>query len=375
MAQGQLEVSGDQVIDNVFDVYETGGLGDCLFYSLGFALNNNTAVDAEMALAIRRDICERHDIMINEINAEFTSIGDQINPASSNGRMCNEGEWGEDVEIAKAARIYDIPIIVYMKDHYFGMYDGVVREYNMIDQIQNGTFCPQMQKYFVNEPFINVSTRLLSYYLPANSNGKEPILILNKGNSHYQILLPKGSYAGVQPASVNEQISKLKHQALALFESLTSGAPEDDIIEQAKESMPQKLIDAVFAQWKKLSTSSGSYTGVQPASESSSSGASLSNLASLSTSSGSYTSVQPASESSSSGASLSNLAALSLPQVAQPILSKPVPTVKDFKELMALLETVRGNVNKINRIVREAESEMQIPEEIIKKLFNMFKQS
>lgn len=253
----------DQVIDKVFDVYETGGGGDCLFYSLGFALNNNMAVSEDEALKIRHIICNRHDIIINGVNVEefkIEGISGKINAASSDGRMCNQGVWGEDVEIAKAARIFDIPIIVYQTNHNTGMYDGVVREFYRFNEIQNGRFCPQMQKYFVNDPFINVSTRLTSYYLPEHSNNKEPILILNKGQAHYQILLPKDSKVVSKPASINSH----EEQVHRLFELLNSKLPEDLIIEYAKITISEEVIKIVVDIWKKYYTTTGPATSNQP---------------------------------------------------------------------------------------------------------------
>ena len=329
MAQGQLEVSGDQVIDNVFDVYDTGGLGDCLFYSLGFALNNNTAVDADTALVIRREICDRHDIMINGINAELNANDDQINPASSDGRMCNQGEWGEDVEIAKAARIYDIPIIVYMKDHTTGMYDGVVREYNRFNEIQAGTFCPQMQKYFVNGPFLDVSSRLISYYLPANSNGKEPILILNKGQAHYQILLPKGSYAGVQ----------------------SHGASLSNLASLSQVAKPYPTQEQIIELLTRLANNMENKKGVSKILEEAGT-------------------IMLLTEEMIEGLVETSL---SLPQVAQPvsqhttsiILNKPYPTEEQIIELLTSLAKFKGNVIEVNRILEKAGSKMQLTDEMI----------
>ena len=340
--------STDEEINAVFDVYDTGGEGDCLFYSLGFGLHNQLYTPEE-AFNLRQAICKETALEINGVPMQAFVVVAEVHGETD---MCNQGTWGGDAEIMKAAKLFNRPIIVYEQNRTDGLAEGiVVPELAILPQIRAGTYCPRMQQYFTAPHFANVLNRMYTFHLPQESNESEPLLILNIGGLHYRILKPKGSYVGIQShgASLSNlaslsQISKLEHQALALFESLTSGAPEDEIIEQAKVSMPQKLIDVVFAEWKKLSTSSGSYTGVQPASE-----------------------------SSSSGASLSNLAALSLPQVAQPILSKPEPTVEDYEELMALLETVRGNVKEINRIVREAESKMQIPEEIIEELFNMFK--
>jgi hypothetical protein len=207
MAQGNLELSGDLIIDDVFDVYETGGAGDCLFYSLGFATNDNTVVDAEQAHSLRLIICKNHEIEINGLNVEenwSNDVGGEtyvINSESRDGSMCKQGEWGSEIEIIKAARILNRPIILYKKDYVAGMNVNLLREPGKLETIKNGSFCPQMQKYFIDGEFGEVRSRMVSYFLPEKSVNDEPILILNKAQAHYQVLIPKSHHVSSSAAS------------------------------------------------------------------------------------------------------------------------------------------------------------------------------
>ena len=317
--------STDEEINAVFDVYDTGGKGDCLFYSLGFALHNQLYTPTE-AFDLRQAICKTTDIIINGVPLQAFVV---VNEVDGEVDMCNQGTWGGDAEILKAAKIFNRPIIVYEQDRTAGLATDLVAEINKLEEIRAGTYCPRMQQYFTAPHFANVLSRMYTFYLPNISNESEPLLIFNIGDAHYRVLVPKGSYVGVQShgASLSNlaslsQVAKpypTQKQIIELLTRLANNMENKKVVSKILEEagtimlLTEEMIEGLVE------------------------------------------------------------ASLSLPQVAQPvsqhttsiILNKPYPTEEQIIELLTSLAKFKGDVIEVNRILEKAGSKMQLTEELI----------
>lgn len=309
--------STDEEIDAVFDVYDTGGEGDCLFYSLGFALHNQLYTPEE-AFNLRQAICKETALEINGVPMQaFVAV----NEVQGETDMCNQGTWGGDAEIMKAAKLFNRPIIVYEQNRTAGLAEGiVVPELAILPQIRAGTYCPRMQQYFTAPHFANVLNRMYTFHLPQGSNESEPLLILNIGGLHYRVLKPKDSYVGVQ--SHGASLSNLASLSL----------PQ---VAQPTADQLAKLID-------RLANIMGNNSEV-------------------------YRILGKAGSKMQLSEELIELLIIESKKLHA---LKPIPTEEQLTELIIILAKFKGNVIEVNRILEEAGSKMQLTEVYIKGLID-----
>ena len=110
-------------------------------------------------------------------------------------KMCNEGEWGTDIEINIAAIIADRPIIVYKRNHNNGI-SQLCHSYPHINRIVSGEVFSNVRKY-LTDPFYNqVAQRIYCVYLPDSDTSAEPLLLYNIDQGHYRALLPRYGLSG-----------------------------------------------------------------------------------------------------------------------------------------------------------------------------------
>jgi hypothetical protein len=262
--------SNDREINAVFDVYETGGLGDCLFYSLGYAIHDSVLSPDEV-FQMRQEICQVNNVSINGV-----PVNAFIGTAAHEANMCTAGVYGTETEILKAAKIFNRPIIVYEEHRNVGLAEAMIPEIARLQQIRAGAYCPEMQRYFTAPHFANVLNRMYTFYLPNDTNANdtnasEPLLILYVGNMHYRVLRPKpfvpaaAKPAAAKPAAAASNTEAQERKANKLFQLLQfrlSGDSVDFVIELAKHSMLPIVVDAVVKYWREHSMSTASASSV-----------------------------------------------------------------------------------------------------------------
>jgi hypothetical protein len=185
------------LISKYFYEIDAGGGGNCLFYSLSYALflegiNRNYK-------QVRQDVCTLNVPQIPDLE-DFRTDDDKQ-------KMCNDGEWGTNIELIKAAIFYKKPILVYKSDHD----DGISKDclgFKYIKGIIDGLYLLGVRPYFVDPYYKNVEKNIYCLYLPLENTNEKPLLIINYGQSHYRVLLSRKDYIINEELSVSQPISK-----------------------------------------------------------------------------------------------------------------------------------------------------------------------
>ncbi len=176
--------SSDKLISLAFDEYDAGGGGSCLFYCLAAELLSSNSLTS--ARQIRKEIC----------NYNPNDLKDFVAIAEHEESMCDDKTYGTTIEIQKAARLYNRPIIVYKKNRNDGIASDLVCPGSQyISQIKSGKIFPSVSKYFNKKPYTDILPRLYCIYFPEKNTNNKPIIIYNIGDIHYRVLKDKFSKA------------------------------------------------------------------------------------------------------------------------------------------------------------------------------------
>lgn len=186
-----------------FDIVETGGGGDCLFYTINYLLGGKKK-NLEQATWIRRsivsyqynpnddDFCPLNDPNVLArayLNPEeVASIEDVISMES--GEMGRKKEWGTEYELMKAAKLFERPILVYTNKPVLEVQtcSGAWRLCpDVIEEIRNGRIFRGVRKYLL-PPYNQLEKYLLCIYLPNHDTSFDPFIIYNRDNVHYQAI-------------------------------------------------------------------------------------------------------------------------------------------------------------------------------------------
>ena len=171
--------SRDKKISEVFDEIETGGGGSCLFYSLAYETTGKNSL--KEARKLRQMICKYKP----EDLEPFVAL------ASSEKSMCDDKSYGTTIEIQKAARLLNRPIIVFKEKRNNGIAaEDVCPGAQFIDIIKNSKMFKGVYKYLF-KPYNKVQKNIYCIFLPEDDTDAEPILLYNIGDYHYRLLKPK----------------------------------------------------------------------------------------------------------------------------------------------------------------------------------------
>jgi hypothetical protein len=190
--------ANDVRINSFFDVYDTGGGGDCLFSSLAFELNNRGINDNNgnpyNHISLRSKICKHNPVHLIDI----------VSVLGSESNMCDLGVYGTDTEIRKFVELFNIPVIVYQKHRLDGIASSMVcsgSEY--LQHIKSGLVFKSLGKYLDNQ----LDKRILCMFLPSNDTAVSPIALYHLGN-HYQVLILK------QPVNFNNKLAEAEDEEI-----------------------------------------------------------------------------------------------------------------------------------------------------------------
>ena len=171
--------SKDKKISEVFEEIETGGGGSCLFYSLAYETTGKNSL--KEARKLRQMICKYKP----EDLEPFVAL------ASSEKSMCDDKSYGTTIEIHKAARLLNRPIIVFKEKRKQGIAsEDVCPGAHLIDMIKNSKMFKGVYKYLF-KPYDKVQKNIYCLFLPEHDTDAEPILLYNIGDYHYRLLKPK----------------------------------------------------------------------------------------------------------------------------------------------------------------------------------------
>jgi hypothetical protein len=184
-------------LSNYFTKINNQGGGDCLFYSFGIGLFNNSSF--ETASQIRQQIYN-YDYnpiydMINPIpkeTLEFIRLGSIAEENAMGIKMNSAGVWGTEYEIFKASKLFDIPILVYTNNPSNTFNTSCINR-NKLEELYRYnlySYFPGLVPYFSDPLFSSLNPYLTCVYLPNNASNKFPLILYNTNNSHYQVLMP-----------------------------------------------------------------------------------------------------------------------------------------------------------------------------------------
>jgi len=186
-----VQLAGD--MNNHFIGINNNGRGECLFYTLGMLLENNDTF--AKAMEIRNNIYdyqyksqEDNIFPLNAQQIEFMRMGTEAEEQKSAKLMNQQGVYGTEYEIFKAAKLYNRPIVVYQdKPTHNYRQQCIFNNMNIFDRIRSGQIFRGVRRY-LTPPIDNVMSYLVCIYLPNNNTNTIPLLIYNMGNNHFIML-------------------------------------------------------------------------------------------------------------------------------------------------------------------------------------------